>query len=218
MISTRRRSIWTDSRLSRAVSIGWICCLLLIVAGCKITDSSSSEDAGSDSTTSTANVYQGDSVDEANDHLQFDLVMPATVPSQFARGDIIVHGSSSPATAATLEYSVDESDNNVVSIYQTSEDVETPDAESMQAVALADATSTASLPSPSQEEMTIAGQSVLLTTIHSHDGLSIQTYSWDAGNLHLDVSGWIAESLTTEDLEALAESFIQSSAAQTPTQ
>lgn len=207
---------WRRLARSYTVQLVLMSCLLLLLASCDLSDIGFGKDSSLATTSPTDILYQGLSVEEANRYLEFDLILPEPMPSQFTLTSIIVHGPTTPASAATLEYAVDNLDDRSVSVYQTSGNVKTPDPEALQQEALDGASPTTTpLPSPSQSEYTIAGHPVLLTTIYASDGSPILTYSWDPGDLHVDISSVAIEDLTPADLEQLVASFVQSSEVRT---
>lgn len=202
--------------------IGWITgisCLLLLLAGCGEPGSDAAESSTEPATFVPDAVYIGSSVDEANQHLTFPLVVPDQVPSPLTLDEIIVHdngsSSSSLSSSVTMKYAVSGVTNHWATVSQTTDFGRTPEAEKIQETLLRSApTPSAALPEPSQERHTIAGESVLVTTIYFHDGTPRIIYSWKLGELYVDVSSGIVGELTKADLEQFVVAIIESGADQ----
>ena len=203
-----------NQRIRTCIYIG---CVVLILSSCGTDESGVGGNTDAQSPVEEGVLYQGLSVEQANSHLSFPLILPTPMPPGFTLASMVVHRpvsaeSSSLASAATVEIEAEEAGGRIVTVRETSETVETPSAEAMQEVALLDTPdSSAPLPAPSQETQEIAGWQVLHTTIYAFDGVPIEIYSLNLNGIHVDVTGWLAGALSRNDLEQLVASIVEAS-------
>lgn len=202
---------------SRATLTWWIVTLplvLFLIIGCGAADADATTTPSSGEETLLT-------VEDAQARLAFELILPARVPAGLDLAGVIVgdnpESGATPATDpnrfATLVFSTSSPGERVL-VGQTTYPSSVPDAQMNQDQALkfSDRQPDEPLPTPEQGPIMIDGHEVLRTKIHvpgdDDEPIPIMTYSWDAGDVHIDVSAPLRGDVTEDVVVALVEALL----------
>jgi len=203
--------------LSGTTRIWWSVTLplvLLIIASCGSADTDVI-------TPSSSEQEELLTVEDAQERLAFDLVLPATVTEGLDLAGVIVgdnpQGDATPSTdsarSATLVFSSSTPGERVL-VNQTTYPSSVPDAQMNQDQALksSDRQPDEPLPPAEQGPITIDGHEVLRTKIHvmSDEGppMPVLTYSWDEDGVHIDMTAPVSGDITEEMTKTLVAALL----------